>query len=154
MTNLFDRRAALGAFTGVAAMLAGPRAAPGAAAPTSPDAPAIVTAEQLADMDFVAWEHEPDEWTPPSNEEWLRLSEQQIISFRFAWLIMHKTKPELETVARNLEDETFIELVNAIGSARECFTDLASILESAECRMMSAAASALRKDDQAEFAEA
>jgi hypothetical protein len=64
-----------------------------------------------------------------------------------AWFAMFKTKAELETVSRNLDDDTFENMVEGIGWAREAFEHFAELLRSAETRIMCAAASAIAKDD-------
>ena len=60
---------------------------------------------------------------------------------------MFKTKDELETVARELDDDTFMEMVSGIGRAREAFQDFVNVLTGAETRIMCAAASAVAKNE-------
>jgi hypothetical protein len=72
---------------------------------------------------------------------------------RIAWFAMFKTKDELETVARELDDDTFKEMVSGIGRAREAFQDFVNVLSGAENRIMCAAASALAKDNPEELAD-
>jgi hypothetical protein len=82
---------------------------------------------------------------PAGEEEFMKLLPMVLI----AWFAMFKTKAELETVSRNLDDDTFENMVEGIGWAREAFEHFAELLRSAETRIMCAAASAIAKDDPA-----
>jgi hypothetical protein len=106
------------------------------------------TAQQMAAMDFKPWEHLEDGWKVPSNEEWMPFGEWVLPTVRIAWVAMFKTKDELETVARELDADTFKEMVSGIGRAREAFQDFVNVLSGAEARIMCAAASALAKEDR------
>jgi hypothetical protein len=53
---------------------------------------------------------------------------------------MYKTKAELEAIAVALGDETFETMVDGIIKAREYFERFITVLNSAECRIMCAAA--------------
>jgi hypothetical protein len=72
-------------------------------------------------------------------------------SRRLVCNVQNETKDELETVGRELDDDTFKEMVSGIGRAREAFQDFVNVLTGAETRIMCAAASALAKDDREEF---
>ena len=104
------------------------------------DALASVTEEQMATMDFEPWKHAVDEWTPPSNDEWGPTT-RLLVPLRTAWLLMYKTKAELETVAETLEEEAFDEMFGGITEARQYFETIAGILTGAETRMLCSMAS-------------
>jgi hypothetical protein len=148
MTSNTTRRAALGALASVPALAILPVAG---AEPT--EAPPV-TAEQMAAMTFEPWEPIADGWVPPTNPEWMPFGEWALPTIRIAWVAMFKTKAELEKLSRDLSDETFEQMINGIGRAREAFEQFVEVLTSAETRIMCAAASALAKDDPEEFAKA
>jgi hypothetical protein len=148
------RRAVLALFAGAPALATLPVAAIAAAsvgAAAVPPEKMIVTAAQMAAMDFEPWEHLEDGWRVPANEEWMPFGEWVLPTVRIAWFAMFKTKDELETVARELDDDTFKEMVNGIGAARAAFEDFVKVLAGAETRIMCAAASAMAKDDPEEL---
>jgi hypothetical protein len=144
------RRAALRLFAGAPALATLPVAAIAAAsvgAAAVPPEEKIVTAEQMAAMDFKPWEHLEDGWRVPSNEQWIPFGDWALPNVRIAWIMMFKTKAELETIARELDDDTFEAMVNGIGRAGAAFEDFVRVLRGAETRIMCAAASAMAKDD-------
>ena len=149
------RRAALALFAGAPALATLPVAAIAAASgglDLQPPEEKIVTAAQMAAMDFEPWEHLEDGWRVPSNEEWMPFGVWVLPTVRIAWFAMFKTKAELETISRELDDDAFKAMVNGIGAARAAFEDFVKVLAGAETRIMCAAASALAKDDPEEFA--
>lgn len=94
--------------------------------------------DELAEITFEPWEHQPDEWTPPSNAEWAALANPHLINIRLAWVLMFKTKPEVMDVVRDLDNEAGTELMeNMIGSI-EYFKWLLTVLEGAEARILCA----------------
>ena len=104
------------------------------------DALTSVTEEEMAAMDFEPWKHAVDEWTPPSNEEWADTI-GLLVALRMAWMLMYKTKAELETIAETLEEEAIDEMFGGVTEARKYFGNIASILTGAETRMLCAMAS-------------
>jgi len=98
-------------------------------------------------MEFEAWQHAEGEWTPPTNEEWDRISERLLPALRIAWFTMYKSKPELEQISESLDDDAFKEMVNAIIDAQRIFQEAAGLLQGAEVRLMCSAASAIKKND-------
>jgi hypothetical protein len=103
-------------------------------APTEPAA----TIEELAGLEFQAWEHHSGEWRPPSNDEWAALANPHLISIRLAWLILHKSKVELVDANQTLGDDGVEALIQQIGQSAAWLKGLQEILLAAECRMMSA----------------
>jgi hypothetical protein len=67
-----------------------------------------MTDDQLAAHPFEAWVHTPDEWKPPTNVKWANLANPHLISIRMAWLIMHKTKPELIEMVKGMDPDLFM----------------------------------------------
>jgi hypothetical protein len=57
---------------------------------------------------------------------------------RMAWICMYKTKPELETMAEELEDEPFEEMIEGIAHSQKFFKNFVTILQAAELRIMCA----------------
>ena len=113
-----------------------------------------VTVDQIVAAEFEPWVHGgPDEWTPPSNTQWAEQAPYLLPYVRMAWMSMYKSKGELETIARELDEEPFRTMVDGIVNARKFFENFVTILSSAELRIMSAA-SALAADDPEEFAKA
>jgi hypothetical protein len=142
-----SRRAALALFAGAPALatLTVTAIAAASVGPAPPEKK-IATSEQLAAMEFEPL-HDDGEMRPTDET-----AEAIIVSARLAWLTMHKTKAELEDVARNLGDEAFEAMVNGFIEHKGQFQALAELLGAAEVRLMCAAASALAKDDPEEFA--
>ena len=101
----------------------------------------------MAALAFEPWQPMSDGWTPPSNAEWAMLANPHLISVRLAWLALHKSKEELMAVAAQLGDEGLIELVGQIGRSADWFEGLHKLLDSAECRIMSAYAAQHSKED-------
>jgi hypothetical protein len=58
---------------------------------------------------------------------------------------MYKTKAELEAMSQSLSDEPWKEMVDGIGHSLEFFENFVTLLTSAQCRMVSSGASALRR---------
>ena len=94
--------------------------------------------EHLAPMTFEAWQHEPGEWAPPTNGEWAELANPHLINIRTAWVLMHKSKPEIMKFVRNLDNETGGELMDQMIGSIEYFKGLVAILEGAEARILCA----------------
>ena len=132
-----SRRAALGALVSAPALAVMPGVArAGASADETP-----VTQEQMAATSFEPWKRAVDEWTPPSNVEWADNAPVLLVPLRTAWILMYKTKAELETIAETLEEEVFDETLDGITEARKYFETIASILTGAQTRTVCAMAS-------------
>jgi hypothetical protein len=102
----------------------------------------VLTFEEMAAATFEPWQRHKDGWRVPSNEEWMMFGEGVLPTVRIAWGTLLKTKAELETITRKLDDDTLIATCNAIVEARAAFEGFASVLAGAASRMMCAAASA------------
>ncbi len=101
--------------------------------------PADMTDEQLAAMTFEPWKHEPDEWKPPSNEQWARLANPYLVSVRMAWLTLYKTKPELVEMIQGMDrDGIFEPYGNGIRDSIDFFKAFLVVLEAAEARIICA----------------
>jgi hypothetical protein len=91
-------------------------------------------------MNFEPWKHGGnEEWEPPSNVKWAEDGAYLLPFVRMAWIWMYKTKPELETLAEELEDEPFEEMVEGIHHSLEFFENFVTVLQAAEIRIMCAA---------------
>jgi hypothetical protein len=145
-----DRRHALGSLAGAgAALLAAPKIAK--AAPAA--GPEIATAEQVAALEFKPWTDE--DASPEVAREWCTTIESHLNAVMLAAIVQRKTKAHLEEVVRALHmDENAEDAIDSLIKARETFEQAASILQTAEIRMMSAYASVLKQDDHNGFAEA
>jgi hypothetical protein len=104
-----------------------------------------ITFEEMAAAEFEPWEHHKGGWRVPTNEEWVSFGERVLPTVRIAWVTMYKTKAELENISRELDDDAFIEMGNAIGEARAAFEGFAKVLAGARARIMCASASAGRR---------
>lgn len=96
------------------------------------------TEEQMAAMDFEPWQHTPDEWKPPTNEEWARLANPYLVTVRIAWLTMHKTKEELMEATATMGEEAGHALMNNFISTINFFKGMLATLEAAEARILCA----------------
>jgi hypothetical protein len=108
----------------------------------------VLTFEEIAAAKFELWKHHKDGWRVPTNEEWMLFGECVLPSVRLAWATMLKTKTELETISRELDNEAFIAMGAAIGEARSAFEGFAQVLASAGARMLCAEASADSREQQ------
>jgi len=103
----------------------------------------VITLEEMAAAEFEPWKHRKDGWRVPSNEEWMLFCDRVLPTLRIAWVTMFKTKAELETISRELDDDdTFEAMGKAIGEARAAFEGFATVLAGAGARIMCASASA------------
>ena len=74
------------------------------------------------------------------NEEWLADGADVLPFVRCAWLVMFKTKDELETVVKGLiNDKSFEGTWDGIERAQGFFEGFMTVLKAAEMRLMSAA---------------
>ena len=125
---------------------------PNASVPAAGEAvPADMTDQQLAAMTFEPWKHEPDEWKPPSNEQWARLANPYLVSVRMAWLTLYKTKPELVEMIEGMDREGIFERYgNGIRDSIDFFKTFLVVLEAAEARIICAGLSIPDDEDAAE----
>lgn len=98
------------------------------------------TLDQMASLNFEPWKHEEGEWTPPSDEEWARLANPYLVTVRIAWLVMHKSKPELIEMLDALEDDAGHDMKDRFIGTIEWFKGMLAILEGAEARILCAGA--------------
>jgi hypothetical protein len=103
----------------------------------------VITFEEMAAALFEPWEHKKDGWRVPTNEEWMELGERVLPTVRLAWVSMFQTKAELQTISRELDDDTFVAMGKAIAEARSAFEGFAVVLAGAAARIMCAEASTL-----------
>lgn len=125
---------------------------PNAFVPAAGEAVAAdMTDEQFAALDFEPWQHEPDEWKPPSNEQWARLANPYLVSVRMAWLTLYKTKPELVEMIQGMDREGVFEPYgNGIRDSIDFFKAFLVVLEAAEARIICAGLTIPYDEDAAE----
>jgi hypothetical protein len=97
-----------------------------------------MTDEQWAALNFEPWTHKPDEWKPPSADEWRDHINFVFPNIRLAWETMYKTKAELMTVAEKLDGEPLEELITGIGDAKKFFEGFVDVLGAALVRLICA----------------
>ena len=144
-----SRRAILRSILAAGAVATVPAVAASAAAlsPAGPSAVSseseIVTLEEMATMKFEPWSHSQDEWSPLSDEEWAQAAPYLLPHVRMAWLLMYKTRAELEAAVVRINDADneglFEDLVNNFVRVRKFFEDFVTVLNAAECRVVCAA---------------
>jgi len=104
------------------------------------------TPPEAAEVNFEPWQHHPDEWRPPTNDEWARLANPHLIMLRIAWTVLHKTKPELVAIAQEMNDSATDQTEITTGEALEFdldrsqifFRDILTFIETAEARILCA----------------
>jgi len=101
--------------------------------------------EDFSALEFEAWTHSPDEWTPPTNKEWAELANPHLVCVRLAWTIMFKTKSELIQSASELIEEPsdsegsmLIDIIDRLGYTSDYLKALLQIVEGAQLRVMCA----------------
>lgn len=103
----------------------------------------VITREKLAALKFEPWPLGADEWRPPSGDEWTEEARRILPCVRVAWLMVHKTKAELETIVKGSRVETLDETLEMFERAQEFFAGFTMVLQAAEIRFMSAVESAI-----------
>ena len=96
----------------------------------------LITHKQLAAQEFEPWTRQAGE-----PDKFRAALKGRMTTLLIAFEMMHKSKPELAQVSEDLGDDNFMNLVKDLGTTAGCFRDMAKMLEGAECRLMSAAAS-------------
>jgi hypothetical protein len=96
----------------------------------------VLTLEEIASAEFEPWQHHKDVWRVPSNEEWTSFGERVLPTVRIAWVTMFRTKAELETILRELDDDAIEAMGAAIVEARSAFEGFAAVLTSAASRVI------------------
>lgn len=104
--------------------------------------------EEAAAMDFEPWLHTAGEQWPPSASEWEKLANWHPVTFRVAWTLLHKTKPQVMDFLDKLDEEAGDELTNSFFAAIDFAKMMLTMLETAEARILIAGA-ALETQDQA-----
>jgi len=126
--------------------------AAGAGSPRRTKEARVATTAEMAVVNFEPWEHSPDEWAPPSDEEWSRLANPYLVTLRIAWMVHFKTKAEVMDIVDDLDDDSGRELMGGFVSTVGFFKGALAILEGAEARIL-CAGSALIERDEANSAE-
>jgi hypothetical protein len=74
----------------------------------------IATEKEIAAMDFKAWRHSADQWTPPTDEEWSKIGENKLPTLHIARHILYKSKSELMDIIDSKNDETYFAMCNGV----------------------------------------
>ena len=157
MAHPMNRRAALGALTGTGAMLGATAstAAVGALSPDTSEAKSLATFDQLAAMEFEPWKDDNGPgFTLPTRDEWFEGAAEAYQTLTMAWSMLLKTKPELEELARGLDEQDLHETLSKnLIRAEKAFQGVATVVRTADLRLMSAMLSYLKRERPDEFAE-
>jgi hypothetical protein len=81
----------------------------------------IATENEIAAVDFKARQHDADQWTPPTNEEWSKIGENKLPPLRIAWHILYKSKSELMDIIDSMNDETYFAMCNGVRDVEKFF---------------------------------
>lgn len=107
------------------------------------------TAAEAAAMEFEPWTHAPGEWTPPTNDEWAAMTNPYLVTVRFAWVMLYKTKGQVAESITGLEDEAGRALMDAFTESLAFFQNMVTVLAAAEARILVAGATLLPLDGSA-----
>jgi hypothetical protein len=81
------------------------------------------TIAETAEIDFQAWPHKRDKWTPPTAEELRRL----VPNLRIAWLLMFKSRAELEEMLVGVDTAVALDLFDRLAELSDAFAAFADI---------------------------
>jgi hypothetical protein len=112
---------------------------------TMAKAKGIVTEKQAAALDFNAWKHDADQWTPPTDEEWAQIGENKLPSLRIAWHILYKSKSELIEIINGMDDATYFAMSNGVRDVEKFFKGCHTIAMTAEARSLAASCVSLQR---------
>jgi hypothetical protein len=107
-------------------------------------------------MEFEPWKDDSGPgFTLPTRAEWFEGAAEAYQTLTMAWSILLKTKPELEEVARGLDEEDDLHetLSKNLIRAEKAFQGVATVVRTADLRLMSAMLSYLKRERPDEFAE-
>ena len=95
---------------------------------------------EAAELTFEAWTHSDDEWTPPTNEEWILCINPVLAPAQLAWRTLFKSKAELVKVVDNLDDDDVEAFIGKIRRSAEFFKNFHLVMQAAEARLFCAVA--------------
>lgn len=103
-----------------------------------PDATTVeMSDEEFAAIDIEPWQHEPDEWIPPTNERWAELANPHLMMIRVAWIVHYKTKPELIQMIEEMDDSgIMVSTFERMKHTLEWVEGLHTLLTGARARML------------------
>lgn len=105
----------------------------------------LITHQQLADAKFEPLEGQPDLSELPGNREF---GEDIMPTVRLAYLTLFKSKAELANIFATDAGETGIHFVDGLIAVNDRLKGLCDILDTAEARLMSAAATVFPDDGE------
>ena len=88
--------------------------------------------DEAAAIDFKSWNHKPDEWKPPTDEEWAEMSRAELVWIRTAWHLLYKSRPRSWVSSKKLDVDAFTEMSKGITGTAEFVKGLHAIMEAAE----------------------
>ena len=103
------------------------------------------TAEDYAAADYGVIDFQG--WKPPSNDEWRKMVNPDLINIRLAYIICSRTKAQNVEALRRMDDETFLDFCGGIRDIAKYLKSLAEMLEAAELRLLIAASAIEVADD-------
>ena len=106
-------------------------------------------------MEFEPWKDDGGPgFTLPTRAEWFEGAAEAYQTLTMAWSILLKTKPELEELARGLDEADLHEtLSKTLIRAEKAFQGVATVVRTADLRLMSAMLSYLNRERPDEFVE-
>lgn len=100
---------------------------------------------ELAAMDFDPWPVSPDNWQPPTNDQWCNEVNPTLIAARVAFASMHKSKDQLVVIVSELEKDG-VDVFENIRHAQAFIDPIKSVLDAAYARMLIASAAAIEEE--------
>lgn len=94
----------------------------------------------FAALDFEPWIHEPDEWKPPTRQEWMDAENPHLANVRLAFIALHKSKSELIQAAGGLYECDMLQAtLDGFQDSIGFFQVFVEILSAAKARLCCAA---------------
>ena len=107
-------------------------------------------------MEFEPWKDDDGPgFTLPTRDEWFEGAAEAYQTLTMAWSMLQKTKTELEDLARGLDEEDGLHetLSRNLIRAEKAFQGVATVVRTADLRLMSAMLSYLKREKPDEFTE-
>jgi hypothetical protein len=109
----------------------------------------LVTIEELAATPFDAWKPDEDGWKPPADsQDWVKQLTECIPTLVLAFAVLGRDKQYLMSMCDKIDDQMYRDFVDNIGVWQGYFEGLASLLSTAETRLMVALSANVVKRDE------
>src|SRR5258708_5393435 len=106
------------------------------------------TIEEMAALPFEAWKIGTG-WTPPaSGDEWAVQITESIATLQLAWATVHRSKPDLVAMNDRVDPKLMQSFIENIEAWQDYFQGMATILQTAEVRLMCAMAASIVESDK------